>query len=114
MTSIPIFSGEISLYDDPDEGLRIECAENHYAALKRCLVAAGFKCGDKQAKIIGTSKIHNWIEFGVSGGSFSAMKQAVSSCLKTANVVFVEESLPMAGEMHVRLNLTEIGVAEKK
>jgi len=114
MTSIPIFSGEISLYDDPDEGLRVECAENYYVALKRNLVAAGFKCGEKQIRINGNSKIHSWIEFGVSCGNFGTMKQTVSDCLKTANIVFVEESLPMAGEMHVRLNLTKIGVAEKK
>ena len=113
MSTIPLFSAEVSLYDDPDEGLRIECSEKHSEKMKRCLVAAGFKCGTQQTKISGTSNIHNWVEFSVSGGKFDAMKQAVSKCLHAAGVTVAEQSFSSAGDMHVRLSLTNISVFDK-
>jgi hypothetical protein len=113
MSAIPLFSAEISLYGDPDEGLRIECSEKHSEAIKRCLVSAGFQCGTQKINIPGTSTIHNWVEFNVSGGSFDSMKKAISNCLHAAGVTVAEESFSSAEDLSVRLNLTNISVFDK-
>lgn len=113
MDSIPLFSGEISLYNDVDEGLRIECSERHAKALKSCLGSAGFTCDQHQTKISGTSRIHNRVEFSVSDGDFQSMKQAVSACLNAAGVTVAEEWFSSLDEEHVRLNLTNISTFDK-
>jgi hypothetical protein len=113
MNTIPLFSGEISLYSDIDEGLRIECSESYSEAIKGCLVDAGFQCNTPHIKITGTPIIHNWIEFYVVGGNFEAMKQAVLNCLNSASVTVVEESFISKEEIHIRLNLTNISVFDK-
>lgn len=113
MSSIPLFSGEISLYSDVDEGLRIECSERHAGALKNCLTSAGLTCGQHQTKISGTPRIHNWVEFSVSNGDFQSMRKAVSACLKGAGVIVAEESFSSPGEEHVRLNLTNVSAFDK-
>lgn len=113
MSTIPTLFAEISLYDDKDVGLRIECSEKYSGKIKTCLASAGFTCGIQQIIIPGTPNIHNWVEFGVSGGMFDAMKQAVLGLLQTAGVTVVEESFSSAGEMHVRLDLTNKSVFDK-
>lgn len=113
MTNIPLFSGEVSLYDDVDEGLRVECSELLVELLRKCLTSAGFRCARYQAKIVGTPRIHNWVEFEVSDGDFQKLLQTASACLRNAGVTIAEESFSYPGEQHVRLNLTNISVFDK-
>ena len=106
MTTIPMFSGAVSLYDDVEEGLRVECAERHVQFIRNCLASAGFNCGPQRTRIAGTDSTHNWVEFDLSNGDIESVELTVTACLQKAGVAVTAESFSSPGEEHVRLNLT--------
>lgn len=113
MNKIPLFSGEVSLYSDTDEGLRVECSEKHSENIKQKLIPAGFECFPDEVKISGTSDIHNLVEFGVSGGAFDVMKEIVYNYLIAEKLSITEEVFSVADDLHVRLNLVDVSVFDK-
>jgi len=113
MNAASLYTGEISLYDDPNDGLRVECSERHAESLSHALLAAGFSCDSHRVKIAGTKTISNWVEFKVSNGTFAVMKQIVSQSLTDAGVRFVETAFPVAGDSHVRFDLLNVSAYDR-
>ncbi|MBJ9709535.1 hypothetical protein TN889_28485 [Burkholderia gladioli pv. alliicola] len=113
MSGISAFSNEISLYDDEDQGLRIECSEKFVERIKRGLASGGLQSSSARTQIAGTSNIHDWVEFDVLNGDFEAMKLAVIVCLQQAGITVKEESFSSPGEKHVRLDLVNVSVFDK-
>jgi hypothetical protein len=113
MPDIPVFSAYVDLYDDPPEGLRVECSKKDYSLLSNAMRAEGLTCGSAVTKIAGTSHIHDWIEFSVSGGAFSTMKTRASDALTATGCTVSEETLSLDDEVHVRLNLANRSVFDK-
>lgn len=113
MSHIPVFSGEVSVYEDPTTGLRIECSEKHVPAITSYLTSAGFTCGKSVIAVRGTSRIHNFVEFQASGGTFDELSQAIAAHLQNAGVDVAKESFNVLGEKHVRFNLTNVSVFDK-
>jgi len=113
LSTIPVFSAEISLYDDESEGLRVECSQKDALRIQEYLSKAHFTSDNPTVAIPGTGNIHNWVVFAVSGGSFANMKEAVLTGLNTAGVTIVEESYSSPGENHVELHLTNISVFDR-
>lgn len=113
MSTTPTFSGEVSLYNDPASGLRVECSQRHVTPLQKCLINAGFTCQSHIVAVAGTSQIHPWVEFAVTGDTFDTMKQVVSDCLESAGVKIEEEDFSMLSDRQVRLNLANISVFDR-
>ncbi len=113
MNSIPTFSAEISVYNDPDSGMRIECSEKYANKIKTHLLNNQFQCSENNVAIKGTSNIHDFVEFNVQGDDFEGLKQSIINLLDSAEVQFVEEQFNVAGEQHSRFNLTNLSVFDK-
>jgi len=113
MNSTPIFSAEISIYNDPDSGMRIECSEKYTNKIKSHLLNNKYQCSQNNVAIEGTSNIHNLIEFDIEGNDFEGLKESVINLLDSAKVQYVEEKFNTAGEQHSRLNLTNLSVFDK-
>ncbi len=105
-----MFTADVELKEDPDEGLRIECLEPHVKPLGRALEAAGFTLGQTRTAIAGTTNIPATLELPVTGGTFDRMKSAVHECLVAAGVTVAEEDFSALGERNVRFNLENISL----
>lgn len=113
MPTTPMFSGKVSLYDDVEEGLRVECSQQHAQFLRDCLAAAGFNCGPQRTRIAGTASAKNWVEFDLLNGDIQSIEQTVTACLQKAGVTVAAESFSSSGEEHVRLNLGNLSALNK-
>lgn len=113
MTTTPMFSGKVSIYDDVEEGLRVECAERHAQFLRDCLASAGFKCGPQRTRIAGTSSTKNWVEFDLLNGDIQSIQLTVTASLQKAGAAVAAESFSSSGEEHVRLNLGNLGALDR-
>lgn len=113
MSSVPFFSGEISVFEDPEDGLKIECSEKHVSILSADLNDAGFSCGPSTVAVHGTKTIHNYVAFPVTGGTFDALTLNVAEHLEKAGVTVHKESFHSGPDKHDRYNLTNVSVFDK-
>lgn len=103
-------TAEIELFDDPDEGLRVECVEPHVAPISRVLIAAGFKLGTAKLKILSTGTVPSVMELPVAGGAFDNMKASIYGSLIDSGVAVTEEVFSGPEEKHVRFNLDNVSL----
>lgn len=108
MTAIPLFSAEIELHDDPDEGLWVSCQDRFVPKIAATLEAAGMKSGATEIEIEGTANLPTQVRFPVSGGTFDAMQKAVKDLLHSGGVTTADENFSVAGEKFIRLHLTNV------
>ena len=113
MSAIPTSTDEISLYYAPETGLRVECSQMHVAPLQLCLTNAAFLCQGANVAVSGTGRIQSRAEFAVEGGTFEAMRNAVSAFLQAADVDVEEEDLSSLAERHIQLNLIDVSVDDR-
>lgn len=103
------FSADISIYDDEDEGLRLETPETFLPLLSKALVAAGFKATRSDVAIEGTARIPALVEVGLdSGGTFESLTTVVHDTLVAQGIKVSTESFSSPGEKHTRFNLDNV------
>lgn len=105
-----LFTAEIELINNPDEGLRVECVEPHLAPISRVLRAAGFNLGSARVKIFGTTNLPSVMELPVADGSFDNMKTSIHGSLIASGVAVTEEDFSVPGEKRVRFNLDNVSL----
>ncbi|MGJ7495569.1 hypothetical protein ACSFA8_10860 [Variovorax sp. RT4R15] len=110
LTSIPLFSADIELHDDPDEGLWVSCQDRFVAKVVAALKAAGMKPGATEIEIQGTENLPAQVRIPVAEGTFDDMHTGVKDLLLSAGVTIAEENFSMAGERFLRLHLTNVPV----
>ena len=103
-------STEIDLFDDPDDGLRVECVEPHLAPITRALLASGFRLGAHQLKISGTATLPSIMEMPVSDGTFDTMKVSIYDSLVSQGVTVKTEDFSLIGEKHIRFTLDNVDI----
>lgn len=100
------FPADISIYDDEDEGLRLEAPENFLPLLSTALKAVGFKATRSDVLIEGTARIHAMVEVGLdSGGTFESLTTVVHDTLVAQGIKVSTENFSSPGEKHTRFNL---------
>lgn len=105
-----IFSADITVVDDADDGIHIECVEPHLSPVSRALTEAGFGLDIARVTVQGTSNLPNIMELPVKGGTFDEIKMTVKECLIKAGVTVTEENFSGLGELRVRFNLENVSV----
>jgi hypothetical protein len=105
-----LFTAEIELVEDQDEGLRVECVEPHLKPISRALSAAGFNLGSAVLKIPGTANLPSVMELPVADGYFDSMKAAIYESLIAAKVDVTEEDFSALGEKRIRFNLNNVSI----
>lgn len=112
--NVPVFAAEIKLFDDVDEGLRVECSETYVQRISEALRMAGFECDPHTIAIKGTANIHNWVEFKITRGSIEQAKNALISFFSANGVTTSEEGfIAPEGESELRIYLTNVSVFDK-
>lgn len=103
-------STEIDLFDDPDEGLRVECVEPHLAPISRALLASGFSLGNHRLTNPGTAALPSGIELPVANGSFDNMTVAIYNSLVAQGVIVTKEDFSALGGKHIRFTLDNVNL----
>jgi len=102
------FSADISIYDDEDEGLRLETPETFLPLLSKALVAAGFKATRSDVAIEGTARIPALVEVGLESGTFESLTTVIHDTLVAQGVKVTTENFSSPGEKHTRFNLDNV------
>lgn len=113
MNTIPVFSAEISIYNNTESGLRIECSEKYVRKIKTHVNKQGFISGKSNVEVPETQNINNFVVFSVTGGDYNKLIQVVKECLDLAGVKYVEEQFSDDEEMHTRIDTTNLSVFDK-
>lgn len=104
-----LFTAEIELFDDPDEGLRFQAPENLVSNLTRALTDAGLTVTGSRVATPGTVNIPSNIEVSVNG-TFDTMNTVIRDMLISDGVKLTEENFSSMGEKHIRFNLDNVSV----
>lgn len=104
------YTADISVVEDPDEGLYVECVEPHLPPVSRALKDAGFDLGTARVSIKGTARLHDSMELPVSNGTFDNMKDAIHKSLIARGVTVIEVNLSAVGEKRVRFDLENVSL----
>lgn len=110
MPNKPLICAEVSLEEDPSEGLRVECSEKHAELLRTALANAGFDCKNFVTVLNGTINIPDWVRVSVSGGTFEDMRNAALSSLREVGITVSESVVSGMRQKSVRLTLTNVSV----
>jgi hypothetical protein len=113
MTSIPTFSGDVSVFENEDMGLRIECSEKYVSGIIDYLRQNGFKYDNPIVAVPGSKNINSYMEFSVTVNSYDVLVSTVSEYLRNAGFNIVEEKSNFVGEKCVKFNLTNVSVFDR-
>lgn len=105
-----VFSADITMIEDPDEGLRVECLEPHLKPIGQALAQAKFTLGQPRTTVPRSTSIPATMELPVADGTFEDMKRAVYGSLVAAGVKVTEEDFSLLGEKRVRFNLENVSL----
>lgn len=105
-----VFSADITMIEDPDEGLRVECLEPHLKPIGQALVRAKFTLGQPRTAVPPSTNIPASMELPVADGTFDDMKLVVYESLVAAGVKVTEEDFSGLGEKRVRFNLENVSL----
>lgn len=105
-----IFSADITLIEDPDDGLRIEAPDTFFPVISSALTAGGLRVVSTHTAVPGTRNIPSVVSIAVASGTFDAMKTAVYDALVARGIKVSEENFSALGEKNIRLNLDDVSV----
>jgi len=108
-----IFSEELNISIDDDEGMQLDSPSKGMPILKDHLRKDGFTFGAERIVIEGTDEISDLVEVDIVGTDFKGLRISIENFLNGRKIKYSEEQFNGNGEFHSRFNLEDLSVFEK-